>query len=150
MKNALRLIITTVNNNQPVLIRLIVGFIFLSEGIQKFLFPELTGTGRFEKIGFNDPAFWAYFTAVFEIGSGIFILPGLLTRLAAFPLLVIMITAFITTKLPILHEKGFWQFAHDYRTDFAMTILLLYLIIYGSGKLSLDSSITGREVHLLQ
>jgi uncharacterized membrane protein YphA (DoxX/SURF4 family) len=141
MKKAIRLIIKTVNNNQPLLIRFIVGFIFLSEGIQKFLFPELTGTGRFEKIGFTDPAFWAYFTAILEIGCGLFILPGLLTRFAAVPLLIIMITAFITTKLPILQEKGFWQFAHDYRTDFAMTILLFYLIIYGSGRLSLDSSI---------
>jgi uncharacterized membrane protein YphA (DoxX/SURF4 family) len=142
MKNILRWVITTVSNNQPLIIRLVVGFIFLSEGIQKILFPEITGTGRFEKIGFNDPAFWAYFTAIFEIGCGLFILPGLLTRLAAIPLLIIMITAFIITKVPILKESGFWQFAHDYRTDFAMTLLLLYLIIYGSGKFSLDSNIS--------
>ena len=66
------------------------------------------------------------------------ILIGLLTRLAAIPLLIIMIVSFITTKYPELIEKGFWFMAHDYRTDFAMTLLLIYLIIYGGGKKSID------------
>jgi putative oxidoreductase len=33
------------------LIRILVGWVFLSEGIQKFLFPESLGVGRFTKIG---------------------------------------------------------------------------------------------------
>lgn len=123
------------------LCRLAVGAIFLSEGLQKYLFPETLGTGRFEKIGFNNPAFWAYFTGTFEIVCGILILIGLLTRLAAIPLLIIMIVSFITTKYPELIEKGFWFMAHDYRTDFAMTLLLIYLIIYGGGKKSIDYTI---------
>ena len=123
------------------LVRLIVGLVFLSEGIQKYLFPELVGTGRFEKIGFSDPAFWAYFAGTFEIICGSLILPGLLTRLAVIPLFIIMMTAFITTKWPILMDKGFWTMAHEYRTDFAMTLLLVYLLIYGAGKWSIDSKI---------
>lgn len=117
-----------------IIIRLIVGLIFLSEGIQKILFPEIVGAGRFEKIGFENPEFWAYLTAVFEIICGSFILLGLITRLASIPLLIIMITAFLTTKVPILAEKGFWTFAHEYRTDFAMTLLLIYLIAYNGGR----------------
>lgn len=123
-------------------IRLAVGCIFLSEGLQKVILPGITGTGRFAKIGFSKPAFWAYFTASFEIVCGILILLGLLTRLAAIPLLIIMVTAFVTTKIPVLTEKGFWSFAHGYRTDFAMTLLLLYLVIYGGGKYSIDKKIT--------
>ena len=123
------------------MIRLIVGLVFLSEGIQKFLFPELLGTGRFIKIGFGHPEFWAYFTGAFEIICGALVLVGLFTRLASIPLFIIMIIAFITTKWPILMEKGFWSMAHEYRTDFAMTLLLIYLIIYGSGRLSIDSEI---------
>jgi uncharacterized membrane protein YphA (DoxX/SURF4 family) len=80
-----------VNDNRVILIRLIVGLVFLSEGIQKYLFPELLGTGRFEKISFANPVFWAM--------------------------------------------------AHEYRTDFAVTLLLLYLLIYGDGRWSLDSKI---------
>lgn len=138
-KKLMFFIFGTVNDNRAILIRIIVGLIFLSEGIQKFLFPELLGPGRFVKIGFTDPDFWAYFTGTFEIICGSLILPGLLTRLAAIPLLIIMMTAFVTTKYPILMEKGFWAMAHEYRTDFAMTLLLIYLVIYGAGKWSVDS-----------
>jgi uncharacterized membrane protein YphA (DoxX/SURF4 family) len=123
------------------LIRLIVGLIFLSEGIQKFLFPELVGAGRFEKIGFENPEFWAMFVATFEIVCGSFVLIGFLTRLASIPLLIIMITALITTKIPILLNKGFWQMAHEYRTDFAMTMLLIFLIIFGAGRFSADKKL---------
>jgi putative oxidoreductase len=133
--------LATINDNRSILIRLIVGLIFLSEGIQKYLFPELLGTGRFIKIGFSHPEFLAYFTGTFEIICGALVLFGLFTRLASIPLFIIMVTAFITTKWPILIDKGFWSMAHEYRTDFAMTLLLLYLIIYGGGKWSIDSGI---------
>jgi putative oxidoreductase len=132
----------TADNNRVILVRLIVGLIFLSEGIQKYLFPELVGTGRFQQIGFTDAEFWAYFTGAFEMVCGIFVLFGLFTRVAAVPLFIIMITAFLTTKWPILLNKGFWAMAHEYRTDFALTLLLVYLFIYGGGKWSVDSKIT--------
>ena len=125
--------------NTPVLIaRLLVGIVFLTEGIQKFLFPAILGAGRFEHIGFSNPEFWASFTGVFEVGCSIFILFGFLTRPAAIPLLIIMITAFITTKIPILNNHGFWNFMHEYRTDFCMTLLLLFILYYGEGRISLD------------
>lgn len=131
--------------NLPLIIsRIVVGLIFFSEGIQKFLYPELVGVGRFIKIGFSNPEFWSYFTASFEIFCGVLILIGLLTRLASIPLLIIMITAFVTTKYPLLVEKGFWIFAHEYRTDFAMSMLLLYILYYGAGSISLDKIIYAR------
>lgn len=129
-------------NIPTLLIRLAVGLIFLSEGLQKYIIPDATGAGRFAKIGFSHPAFWAYFTGSFEIVCGILVLIGLVTRLAVIPLLIIMIVAFITTKIPILTDKGFWPFAHEYRTDFAMTLLLIYLLVYGSGRHSIDKKIS--------
>ena len=121
-------------DNRTILVRLVVGLIFLTEGIQKYLFPELLGTGRFLKIGFSDPSFWAYFTGTFEIICGTLIVLGLLIRLAVIPPFIIMMVAFVTTKWPLLIDKGFWPFAHEYRTDFAMTLLLIYLFLYGAGK----------------
>lgn len=132
-------VLHTVNDNKVVLIRIIIALIFLSEGIQKFLFPDLLGPGRFEKIGFTNPAFWAYFTGAFEIICSTLILFGLFTRIASVPLLIIMITAFITTKWSLLIDKGFWVMAHEYRTDFALTLLLIYLLISGGGRWSVDS-----------
>ncbi len=126
---------------QSLIVRVVVGIIFLTEGLQKYMFPELLGTGRFAKIGFSDPAFWAYFAGAFEIICGALILVGLLTRLASVPLFLVMVVAFITTKWPLLIVKGFWPFMHEYRTDFAMTLLLIYLFVYGGGKWSFDSGI---------
>ncbi len=128
-----------------IIARLIVGLIFLSEGIQKFLYPELLGTGRFEKIGFMHPHLWASFTGFFEIVCGTLLLFGLLSRLAAIPLLIVMITAFITTKWPMLLHQGFWRFAHEYRTDFSMTMLLLYILYYGGGGFSFDKKLFGKN-----
>jgi Predicted membrane protein len=138
-------ILSTENDNRAIFVRLTVGLIFLTEGIQKNLFPEILGTGRFLTIGFSHPAFWAYFTGTFEIICGAFIIIGLITRVASVPLIIIMITAFITTKIPILIHKGVWPWAHEYRTDFAMTLLLVYLLIYGSGNWSVDSKIFGKR-----
>lgn len=135
-------LLNTGYDNKTILVRLTVGLIFLSEGIQKYLFPDLLGPGRFLKIGFPHPAFWAYFTATFEIVCSLLVITGLLTRIAVIPLFIVMVTAFFTTKLPILTEKGFWSMAHEYRTDFALTVLLVYLFISGSGKWSFDSGIS--------
>jgi len=140
-KGVKAIVLDTLSDNKIVIIRVIVGLIFLFEGIQKYLFPELLGTGRFIKIGFTDPAFWAYFAGTFEIICGTLILLGLVTRLASIPLFIIMMTAFVTTKWPILMDKGFWTMAHEYRTDFAMTFLLIYLFISGGGKWSVDLKI---------
>ena len=140
-KGVKAIVLDTLSDNKIVIIRVIVGLIFLFEGIQKYLFPELLGTGRFIKIGFTDPAFWAYFAGTFEIICGTLILLGLVTRLASIPFFIIMMTAFVTTKWPILMDKGFWTMAHEYRTDFAMTFLLIYLFISGGGKWSVDLKI---------
>src|SRR5438309_2228531 len=94
-----------------ILIRLIVGAIFLSEGIQKFLFPSELGVGRFAKIGIPSPGMMAPFVGVCEIGCGVLLLLGLLTRLAAIPLIIDMLVAISTTKIPILVKSGFWAMA---------------------------------------
>lgn len=138
MKKILSFVLKTVDDYRSILPRLIVGLVFLSEGIQKFLFPELVGAGRFEKIGFLNPEFVAPFVASFEIACGILVLIGFALRIAAIPLLIIMITAITTTKIPILIEKGFWQMAHDSRTDFAMILLIIFIFIYGAGRISFD------------
>lgn len=126
-------------DNRSLIPRLVAGLVFLSEGIQKFLMPEVVGAGRFERIGFESFEFLASFVATFEILCGILLLVGFAVRLSSIPLLIIMFTAIATTKIPILVEDGFWVMAHASRTDFAMTMLLIYLIIYGAGKRSIDA-----------
>ena len=121
-----------------ILVRLIVGWVFLSEGIQKFLFPATLGVGRFTQIGIPDPQIMAPFVGVVEILCGVLLVIGLLTRLATIPLLIVIFVAIWTTKTPILMKQGFWQMAHEARTDFCMVFGLIFLLIVGAGRLSFD------------
>jgi uncharacterized membrane protein YphA (DoxX/SURF4 family) len=120
------------------LIRLMVGCVFLSEGLQKFLFPAEVGAGRFAKIGLPSPELLAPFVGSFEIVCGLLVLLGLFTRLATIPLLAVMAVAICATKVPILMNGGFWRMAHEARTDFAMTMGCLFLLWVGAGGWSLD------------
>ena len=122
-----------------ILIRLLVGLVFLSEGIQKFLFPAALGVGRFEKIGIPFPPFSAPFVGVVEIVCGALVLLGLLTKLASVPLLIDISTAIATTKIPMLMKQGFWPTVHEARTDFSMLLGLIFLLIVGGGPWALDA-----------
>jgi uncharacterized membrane protein YphA (DoxX/SURF4 family) len=125
------------------LIRLMVGGVFLSEGIQKFLFAEQIGSGRFAKIGLPSPEVLGPFVGATEMVCGALVVTGLLTRLAVIPLLVIMSVAIWTTKAPILMNEGFWKMAHESRNDTCMALGSLFLLIAGAGKLSADARLAG-------
>ena len=137
-----------------ILVRLLVGaVVFLPEGIQKLIFANILGTGRFVKIGIPYPDVMAPFVGTVEIVCGTLIILGLLTRLAAVPLIIIMIVALVSTKLPILlgHDvwmfhlgqdvkrTGFWSMMHEARTDLIMLLGCIYLLIVGAGRWSVDA-----------
>lgn len=137
----------TDTSSTTIIIRLMVGAVFLSEGIQKFLYPAQRGVRRFESMGFPAPEFFGNVVGVFEIAGGILILAGLFTRAGAGIMLIIMTVAITVTKIPIafgesfgpfvlrdLKTYGFWSMAHEMRTDFAMWLGSLFLIIKGEGK----------------
>lgn len=123
------------------LIRFIVGYVFIMEGIQKFVYSDTLGVGRFIKIGIPYAEVMAPLVGVFEIIFGTFILIGFVTRLAAIPQIIIMLTALTTTKLSILSEKGLLTFSHDARNDLLMLFGLIFLLIKGSGAISIDQKI---------
>jgi len=124
-----------------ILIRLLVGAVFLSEGIQKFLFPAALGVGRFVKIGIPAPQFFAPFVGVVEIVCGTLLIIGFITRLAAIPLLIDISVAIATTKIPMLARAGFWSTVHEARTDYCMLLGLVFLLLVGSGPLSIDARV---------
>ena len=141
-------ILDTGDDSKMIFARIITGLIFISEGVQKYVIVTMLGPSYFEEIGFGQPLFWSYFTGTFEILCGTMILIGLLTRLASIPLLIIMATAFFKTKLPLLLSDGFLRFAHEYRIDFALTLLLIMLFFQGAGKWSVDLKILNSKAHL--
>jgi len=139
-----------------ILIRLLVGWVFVSEGIGKFLYPAEQGAGRFEKIPMVPaPHLMGPFVGGVEVVFGTLILIGFLTRIAAIPLLIDMSVAILSTKLPILwgHSYGIpklahynlWGMLHEARTDFSMWLGLLFLLVVGSGARSLDAKFADRN-----
>lgn len=149
------------SSNAPaatLLIRILVGAVFLSEGILKFLLPTELGVGRFARIGISAPEVMGPFVGAVEIVAGALLLLGLLTRPAAFVLLVDISVAILSTKVPILLGHGFWLFtlpklprygfwsmAHEARVDFCMWLGCLFLILVGAGMLSLDTLLMRRR-----
>lgn len=134
-----------------VLVRLTLAGVFIPEGIQKLIFPDLLGAGRFEGIGIPWPAVTGPLVGWFELICGLLILIGLVGRMAAIPLVVIMIVAILSTKVPILlghdwlifHVRpldryGWWSMLHEIRTDWAMLCCALFILLSGSGGWSLD------------
>jgi putative oxidoreductase len=157
---SLRKIIISGAPPSVILIRIVVGAVFLSEGIQKFLFPNDLGVGRFIKIGIPAPQVMAPFVGAVEIVCGLLILLGLLTRLAAVPLIIDMCVALISTKIPILLGHGFWRFSlsklpsygfwstlHEARTDLSMLLASIFLLIVGAGAWSLDARLASNKLH---
>jgi putative oxidoreductase len=139
-----------------ILIRLLVGLVvFLPEGIQKLAFPETLGAGRFAHIGIPFPDVMGPFVGVVEIACGTLIIFGFLTRLASIPLIIIMVVAIVSTKIPMLLGQDFWIFhvmklprygtwsmLHEARVDFCMLLGALYLLIAGAGAWSVDARLS--------
>jgi putative oxidoreductase len=141
-----------------ILVRIMVGSVFLSEGIQKFLFPEDLGAGRFAKIGIPAPETMGPFVGGCEVVCGALLIVGFLTRLAAIVLLIDISVAIVSTKIPVLLGHGFWSFSvmkmprygfwsmmHEARTDFSMWLGLLFLLIVGAGRWSFDAALMRRR-----
>jgi putative oxidoreductase len=142
------------------LIRVVVGGIFLAEGILKFLHPTELGAGRFAHIGIPVPETMGPFVAGVETVCGAFLIFGLFTRLAAFLLWIDISVAILSTKIPVLLGYGFWGFTleklprygflsmvHQARADLAMWFGSLFLLIVGAGAVSFDAMISrgGRQ-----
>jgi len=99
--------------------------VFLSEGIQKFLFPAALGTGRFAKLGIPWPQYSAPF--VRSRGDRLRDPPHsrFVTSLASVFLLIVIAVAIASTKFPMLLKQGFWATLHEARADFSMLFGLI-------------------------
>jgi uncharacterized membrane protein YphA (DoxX/SURF4 family) len=138
------------------LVRLMAGGVFLSEGILKFVYAN-QGVGRFTKLGFPFPVFTAHFVGALEIVGGVLLMAGLLTRFIAIPFIVEMVVAILTTKValylgtsplplpPALPKVGFWAVMHESRSDYAQLLNCAFLLAVGAGPWSLDALLQMRS-----
>jgi uncharacterized membrane protein YphA (DoxX/SURF4 family) len=136
-------------------VRLAVGSVFLSSGLVKLLFDN-QGGGRFARIGLPHPSELAAFVGATEIVCGTMVLVGLLVRLASIPLVIDMVVAIATTKVPLLFgvgpepvaappKIGFWAFAYQARLDMTMLLACGFLVLAGAGLYSFDAFLSRRR-----
>jgi len=118
----------------PLVYRLVLGYAFFLAGITKFNNMEQT-MQFFESIGLSAPYFQVYFIASFEIVCGGLIFIGLLTRIAAIPLMVIMLAALET----VFCEEIFASCMSGFEIPFYFFLLLAALLFRGPGVVSLDA-----------
>lgn len=143
--------------NSTLLLRLMAGGVFLWEGILKFVYANL-GVGRFTKLGMPFPAFTANFVASLEIVGGLLLISGLLTRLIAVPFIIEMIVAILSTKIslylgtsplplpPAPPKVGMWAVLHEVRSEYAQIMTVMFLLINGPGRWSLDALLQNRRL----
>ena len=132
------------------LLRLMAGGVFFWEGLLKFVYVN-QGVGRFTKLGIPFPHFTAAFIAYLEIFGGLLLITGLMTRLIAVPFIGEMIVAVLSTKIalylgtsplplpPAPPQIGFWAVLHEIRSDYAQILTVIFLLVNGPGKWSLDA-----------
>src|SRR5215470_13095950 len=138
------------------LLRLMAGGVFFWEGLLKFVYAN-QGIGRFTKLGIPFPHFTATFIGGLEIVGGLLLLAGLTTRLIAIPFIVEMIVAILSTKIslylgtsplplpPAPPQVGFWAVLHEVRSEYAQLLTVMFLMVNGPGKWSLDAVLLKRR-----
>jgi uncharacterized membrane protein YphA (DoxX/SURF4 family) len=124
------------------LIRVMVGLVFMTEGILKFVRPQELGAGRFAAVGLPFPQVLAQLVAVVEIAGGLAVMLGIYAGDAALALLTVILAALVTTKLPILLGRplgpfapiklahyGWGSFLHEARVDLCMLLGTLAVLV---------------------
>ena len=126
-------------------VRWLTGLVFFLEGIKKFLFVAQWGAGRFTRIGIPHPQFFGPFVGCVEIVCGFLLLIGLFTRFASIALIIDITVAILSTKVPILLKQGWWPAEAEARTDYAMLMGLIFLLVVGAGVSSLDARLAQKR-----
>jgi len=126
----------------PLLARLVVGVVFTTSGWGKVHNLEKV-TAFFTELHIPAPAFQATFVSFVELVGGSLLVLGLGSRLAAIPLIVSivsMLVAIVTAKAEDVHGV-----ADLFGTvEFTYIALMVWIVIAGPGRFSLDRFITAR------
>ena len=123
------------------LVRIITGCIFFAHGYMKLFVWGLAGTtGAFTQMGVPMPSITAPLIAILEVGGGIALIIGLLTRLVALGFVIDMLGAIFLVRL-----KGGFFAPNGAEFEILLCVASVALMIAGAGTLSIDEAIATRR-----
>ena len=122
-----------------ILIRILVGWFYLFEGIEKFMFSDRMASGQFHRLGIPAPHAVAILVAVLEILCGVAVLVGIETRWAAGGLLLVNLGAIAATKLHLFRHDDIWTALHQSRLEISLFLAIVFLMVAGSGAYALEN-----------
>lgn len=124
-----------------IIMRVVMGIIFLSHGVAKFQMGLSNVDAWFSSIGI--PGLLAYFVAILELVGGIMLIVGLFTRYVSGLFVIMLMGAIVTTKLSV-GLLGDGQMA-GYELDLGFMLVLLYLVVGEQSTLSVDRLIMNKR-----
>lgn len=122
------------------LIRAVAGLSLAAHGFPKLFGATAANVAFFEQAGFHPALFWTLLTGSTELFGGLCLAAGLLTRLAAAPILVFLLAA-VSFHAP----NGFYWNELGFEYPLFWSIVVFHFLVRGGGPWSLDAMI-GREV----
>jgi putative oxidoreductase len=122
------------------LIRLVIGVLFIGHGAQKlfgwFGGYGLKGTGGwFESIGMKPGVAMALFAGLAELVGGLLFALGLLTPLAGIMIAATMLMAIVKVHAP----NGLWSTANGYEYNLTLIAVAIGVALIGPGTYALDA-----------
>ena len=147
----MRKLLATSNDFTLTIVRLVMGIVFFAHGAQKML-GWFGGYGFHGTMGFftqtmGIPAPFAFLAICAEFFGGLGLIVGLLTRIAAFGIMVNMVVAVLTVH----RFNGFFmnwtgqQKGEGFEYHLLALALGLLLLVKGAGAMSLDRALSGPQ-----
>ncbi len=122
------------------LVRLCAGLSLAAHGYPKLFGATAANAAFFEQAGFHPPLFWTILTGLTEFGGGMCLALGLLTRLAALPVLV-----FLAVAIQFHAANGFYWNNLGFEYPLFWALVVLHVLVRGGGRFSIDR-LLGREI----
>lgn len=123
-----------------IIMRVVLGIIFLAHGISKLQMGLSNVDAYFSSMGV--PGFMAYVVAILETVGGIMLIIGLFTRYVSGLFVIMLIGAIFTMKLSVgligAESAG-------YELDLGFILVSLYLAVANPKELSIDQLITNKK-----